>query len=66
MSLCLTPDILAAAYDFLRATEPFAGWRLPDSDIVGFHILRTRQTLKLVGVEEVLAKTSVTELVPVV
>ena len=32
MTLSLTPDLLAAAYDFLRATPPFKAWRLPESD----------------------------------
>jgi hypothetical protein len=40
MSLRLTPDVLAAAYDFLRSTPPFKGWRLPESDDVGFHVVR--------------------------
>jgi hypothetical protein len=42
MTLRLTPDMLAAAYDFLRATEPFRGWKLPEAEEVGFHILKTR------------------------
>lgn len=40
MSLKLTPDMLAAGYDFLRTTEPFKGWKLPESDDVGFHVVR--------------------------
>jgi hypothetical protein len=39
MTLRLTPDMLAAGYDFLRATQPFAGWKLPHSDEVGFHVV---------------------------
>ena len=42
MTLRLTPDMLAAGYDFLRATEPFKNWKLPPAEEVGFHILRTR------------------------
>ena len=37
----LTTDMLAAAYDLLRATPPFDGWNLPDSDEVRFKVLRT-------------------------
>ena len=40
MSLCLTPDMLAAAYEFLRATKPFKNWRLPHGDEVGFGVIR--------------------------
>ena len=32
MTLRLTPDMLAAAYDFLRTTVPFSRWRLPEAD----------------------------------
>lgn len=41
MSLKLTPEMLAGAYDFLRTTEPFKGWKLPESDDVGFHVIST-------------------------
>lgn len=40
MSLRLTPDKLVAAYEFLRATEPFRGWGLPNGDEVGFAVVR--------------------------
>lgn len=40
MSLRLTPDLLAAGYDFLRETGPFKGWKLPASDDVEFHVSR--------------------------
>ena len=40
MTLRLTPDMLAAAYDFLRTTEPFRRWRLPESDELGFYVVR--------------------------
>jgi hypothetical protein len=43
MSLRLTPDMLAAAYDFLRTTEPFKKWRLPESDEIGFCVVRDTQ-----------------------
>lgn len=40
MTLPLTRDVLAAAYDFLAATEPFCRWNLPDSDDVVFRVVR--------------------------
>lgn len=40
MTLTLTPDMLAAGYDFLRTTQPFRAWRLPQADEVGFHVVR--------------------------
>jgi hypothetical protein len=40
MTLRLTPDTLAAAYDFLRTTDPFKAWKLPHSDEVAFHVTR--------------------------
>lgn len=40
MTLALTPHVLVAAYDFLRATPPFRGWKLPHSDDVEFHVVR--------------------------
>jgi hypothetical protein len=42
MTLRLTPEKLAAAYDFLRTTEPFRSWKLPEGEEVGFHVLKTR------------------------
>lgn len=32
--------MLAAGYDFLRTTEPFKGWKLPESDEIGFAVIR--------------------------
>jgi len=43
MSLPLTPDILRAAYEFMRATPPFRSWKLPVGSAVEFHVLRTKQ-----------------------
>ena len=40
MSLPLTPETLAAAYDFLKATPPFNKWGLPESDEVKFKVGR--------------------------
>ena len=42
MTLPLSPDVLAAAYDFLAATEPFRRWNLPDSEDVRFRVVRSR------------------------
>lgn len=41
----LTPEILEASYDFLRATPPFRGWRLPKGEDVTFNVTKTRGTL---------------------
>ncbi len=45
MSLPLTPEILEAAYEFLRNTPPFKGWKLPVGDEVEFTVtlLRDRE-----------------------
>lgn len=40
----LTPDILAATYDWLRALPPFRRWGLPPSDEVEFHVTSARKT----------------------
>lgn len=42
MTLFLTPHALAAAYDYLRATPPFNGWKLPESDAVEFGVTKHR------------------------
>lgn len=36
MTLPLTPEMLAAAYDFLLTTPPFSSWNLPESEDVKF------------------------------
>lgn len=41
MTLSLTPEMLAAAYDYLRTTKPFSGWNLPDSEDVKFIVVRS-------------------------
>lgn len=41
--LPLTPETLAAAYDYLCTTPPFSGWNLPDSEDVKFIVTRSRQ-----------------------
>jgi hypothetical protein len=52
MTLRLTPDMLASGYDFLRTTEPFRRWRLPESDEVGFHVVRDPALSADFGVRE--------------
>lgn len=38
MSLKLTPELLAAAYTFLRTTPPFCRWKLPPAETVKFRV----------------------------
>ncbi len=42
MGLPLSPDLIAGAYEFLRLTPPFRGWRLPHADDVEFVVSRHR------------------------
>lgn len=41
----LTPELMAAAYEFLRASKPFSAWRLPEADDVEFHVTRHREII---------------------
>ena len=43
MSLPLSPEMLAAAYDFLRKTPPFARLKLPPPEIVKFSVGKFKQ-----------------------
>ena len=43
MSLTLTPNMLAAAYDYLCETEPFSKWNLPDSEDVVFKVSKKQK-----------------------
>lgn len=52
MALRLTPDCLAAAYDFLRTTDPFKSWRLPESDDVAFHVIRSPKLFADFGIDD--------------
>jgi len=52
MTLRLTPDILASAYDFLRTTPPFKSWRLPEADDVAFHVVRDPAIYADFGVDD--------------
>lgn len=38
MTLALTPHMLEAAYELLRTTPPFRGWKLPPADDVEFRV----------------------------
>ena len=51
MTLRLTPDMLAAGYDFLRTTAPLYRWRLPHFDELGFHVVRRASLSADLGVE---------------
>lgn len=42
MTLPLTPETLAAAYDYLSATPPFSRWGLPESEDVVFKLNKAR------------------------
>ena len=52
MTLRLTPDMLAAGYDFLRTIAPFSQWGLPESDELGFHVVRHSGLSADFGVEQ--------------
>lgn len=41
----LTPPVLEACYDFLRATLPFRRWGLPPGEEVEFRVLRTQRRM---------------------
>lgn len=45
MSLHLTPEMLEAAYELLRATPPFNKWKLPHADEVEFHVYKKPKVL---------------------
>lgn len=40
MTLRLTPEMLAAGYDYLRQTPPFRSKKLPESDDLEFRVTR--------------------------
>lgn len=47
----LTPHILAAGYEYLRASPPFNSLGLPESDDIGFHVGRDTNKAADFGVE---------------
>jgi hypothetical protein len=44
MTLPLSPEMLAAAYDFVRACPPYSRWKLPESDDIKFVVDRQHDT----------------------
>lgn len=38
----ITPEMVERAYELLRATPPFRGWRLPEADEVAFHAVHIK------------------------
>jgi len=42
MSLTITPELLAAAYEYLRVSKPFCRWKLPHADEIQFHVIRAK------------------------
>ena len=42
MTLPLTPEILAASYDYLCCTPPFDKWNMPSSEDVKFSVIKTK------------------------
>ena len=42
MSLTLTKELLAHAYDYLCATEPFDKWNLPHSEDIKFSVYKRK------------------------
>jgi hypothetical protein len=42
MTLKLTPEVLAAAYEFLCTTDPFKNWGLPDGDEIVFKVAKSK------------------------
>lgn len=40
MSLHISPAMMETAYEFLRATPPFRGWKMPPADDVAFRVMR--------------------------
>lgn len=43
MSLHITTDMLEHAYDFMRASEPFVQWGMPEADDIEFHVITTKK-----------------------
>ena len=41
-TLVTTPDLLRRAYELLRQTPPFKGWRLPEAEMILFEVTRAR------------------------
>ncbi len=41
MTLRMTPEMVAASYDYLNVTRPYTGWNLPSSEDVTFRVVST-------------------------
>ena len=61
MTLRLTPDMLAG-YDFLRTCDPFRCWKLPESDALGFHVVRDSGLSADFGIEQGMPFIRISEL----
>lgn len=42
MSITITRATLIAAYELIRTTKPFIGWKLPHADEIKFEVVRTK------------------------
>lgn len=47
MTICLTPEILRACYDFLSECPPFDRWNLPAGEDVIFKVVRNPQNFAM-------------------
>lgn len=43
MTVPLTPETLAAAWDYICTTPPFCDWNLPAAEEITFRVLRTKK-----------------------
>lgn len=43
MTIPLTPETLAAAWDYICTTPPFSEWNLPHSEDICFRVIRTKR-----------------------
>ena len=43
MTVPITPEILAAAWDYICTTPPLCDWNLPASDDITFRVIKTRK-----------------------
>lgn len=50
--LIITPDNVEAAYNYLKLTDPFIGMRLPESDELGFKIIKDPKTFADFSVDD--------------
>lgn len=43
MTIPLTPDTLASAWDYICTIPPLSGWNLPDSEEITFRVVKTKK-----------------------